>query len=124
MVFNNLAIKKGKVTKDTAQTFAKVLAPYVPHMAEELWEMYGNKNTLAYEPWPDVDESLLQEDTFEYPVSFNGKMRFKIELALDMPKDEVEKTILADERSSKWIGDKQVRKFIFVPKKIINIAIG
>jgi len=124
MVFNNLVIKKGKVTKSTAETFAKVLAPYAPHMAEELWEMYGHTKTLAYEPWPEVDESLLTEDSFEYPVSFNGKMRFKKELPLDMPKDEVEKTILADERSAKWIGDKTVRKFIFVPKKIINIAVG
>ncbi|MCY1721516.1 leucine--tRNA ligase [Prolixibacteraceae bacterium Z1-6] len=124
MVFNNMAIKKGKVTKETAETFTKVLAPYAPHMAEELWSLYGHPETLAYEPWPEVDESLLTEDSYEYPVSFNGKMRFKVELPLDMPKDEVEKTILADERSAKWIGDKSVRKFIFVPKKIINIAIG
>ena len=95
MVFNNLAIKKGKVTKASAQTFAKILAPYAPHMAEELWSMYGNTETLAYEPWPEVDESLLQEDTYEYPVSFNGKMRFKIELPLDMPKDEIEKIVLS-----------------------------
>jgi len=124
MVFNNLAIKKGKVTRSTAETFARILAPYAPHMAEELWAIYGNKNTLAYEQWPEVDESLLAEDTHEYPVSFNGKMRFKIELPLDMSKDEIEKTILADERSEKWMNGKTVRKFIFVPKKIINIAIG
>jgi len=124
MVFNNLAIKKGKVTKQTAETFAKILAPYAPHMGEELWEMYGNKETLAYEPWPVVDESLLTEDSYEYPVSFNGKMRFKIELPLDMPNNEVEKTVLSDPRSAKWIEGKTVRKFIFVPKKIINIAVG
>lgn len=124
MVFNNLAIKKGKVTKTTAETFAKILSPFAPHMGEELWSMYGNKESLAYEPWPEVDESLLKEDTHEYPVSFNGKMRFKIELPLDMPKDEIEKTVLADERAAKWMEGKTVRKFIFVPKKIINIAIG
>jgi len=124
MVFNNLAIKKGKVTKETAETFAKILSPFAPHMGEELWSMYGNKETLAYEPWPKVDERLLQEDTYEYPVSFNGKMRFKIELPLDMSKDEIEKTVLADERAAKWMAGKTVRKFIFVPKKIINVAIG
>ena len=86
MIFNNLAIKKGKVTKDTAETFALILSPYAPHMAEELWSIYGNKETLAYEPWPEVDESLLVENTVEYPVSFNGKMRFKLELPVDMPK--------------------------------------
>ena len=124
MVFNNLAIKKGKVTKQSAETFAKILAPYAPHMAEELWSMYGNKETLAYEAWPQVDQSLLTEDSHEYPVSFNGKMRFKIELPLDMPKDEIEKTVLADERAAKWMEGKTVRKFIFVPKKIINVAVG
>ena len=124
MVFNNLAKKKGKVTKATAETFAKILAPYAPHMAEELWSIYGNKETLAYEEWPEVDESLLQEDTFEYPVSFNGKMRFKLELPIDMAKDEVEKAVLANENAQRWIGDKTVRKFILVPKRIINVVIG
>jgi leucyl-tRNA synthetase len=124
MVFNNLAIKKGKVTKQTAEIFTKILSPFAPHLAEELWSVYGNKQTLAYEPWPQVDKNLLKEDSFEYPVSFNGKMRFKIELPLDMPKDEIEKTILSDERAQKWLEGKKVRKFIFVPKKIINVAVG
>ncbi len=124
MVFNNAAIKKGKVTRETAMTFAKILSPFAPHLGEELWSIYGNKQTLAYEPWPEVDESLLQEDSFEYPVSFNGKMRFKIELPLDMPREEIEKTVLADERAHKWLAGKTIRKFIFVPKKIINVAVG
>ena len=124
MVFNNLAIKKGKVTKVTAKTFAKILAPFAPHMGEELWSLYGNTKTLAYEPWPEVDQHLLVEDTFEYPVSFNGKMRFQIELPIDMPQNEMEQTVLADERSQKWLEGKTVRKFIIVPKKIINVVVG
>ncbi|MCG6186043.1 leucine--tRNA ligase [Maribellus maritimus] len=124
MVFNNLVIKKGKVNKETAETFAKILAPFAPHMAEELWSKYGNSKTLAYESWPAVDESLLKEDSFEYPVSFNGKMRFKIEIALDMPKDEIERAVLADEKAQKWLEGKTVRKFIFVPRKIINVVVG
>jgi leucyl-tRNA synthetase len=124
MVFNNMAIKKGKVTKETAETFAKILAPYAPHMAEELWSLYGNKETLAYEQWPEVNKSLLQENTFEYPVSFNGKTRFLMELAVDLPNSEIEKAVLADERSAKWMEGKTVRKFIIVPKRIINVVIG
>ena len=124
MVFNNLVIKKGKVTKETAETFAKILAPFAPHMAEELWSVYGNENTLAYEVWPWVNESLLQEDVYEYPVSFNGKMRFKLELPLDMPKDEIEKKVLSHELAQKWLAGKTVRKFILVPKKIINVVVG
>jgi leucyl-tRNA synthetase len=82
------------------------------------------QKTLAYEQWPEVDESLLQEDSFEYPVSFNGKMRFKIEIPVDMPKPEIEKAVLADPKAQKWLEGKTVRKFIFVPKKIINVVIG
>jgi leucyl-tRNA synthetase len=124
MVFNNLAIKKGKVTRETAETFAKILAPYAPHLAEELWSVYGNKETLAYETWPEVNQSLLQEDSFEYPVSFNGKTRFLLELPIDMSKDEIEKAVLSDERTAKWMDGKTVRKFILVPKRIINVVIG
>lgn len=124
MVFNNLAIKKGKVTKETAKTFAKILSPFAPHIGEELWSLYGESKTLAYEPWPKVDESLLKEDSYEYPVSFNGKMRFKIEIPLDIPKDEIEKMVLSAEKAQKWLEGKTVRKFIFVPKKIINVVVG
>jgi len=123
MVFNNLAIKKGKVTKESAATFAKILAPFAPHLAEELWSMYGNSATLAYEPWPVANKSLLVENTHEYPVSFNGKMRFKLELPLDMPKDEVEKTVLSHGLAQKWLDGKTPKKVIYVPKKIINVVL-
>ncbi len=124
MVFNNLAYKKGKVTKETAQVYAKILSPYAPHLAEELWQMYGNEKTLAYEAWPVVDKSLLQEDTFEYPVSFNGKTRFMLELAVDLSNAEIENAVLNDERTAKWLDGKTVRKFIIVSKRIINIVVG
>ena len=68
--------------------------------------------------------TLLVENTFEYPVSFNGKVRFKLELPIDMPKGEVEKTVLSDDRSVKWMEGKVVRKFILVPKRIINVVVG
>jgi leucyl-tRNA synthetase len=123
MVFNNLAIKKIKVTRQTAKTFAKILSPFAPHVGEELWSIYGNRYTLAYEPWPEVDESLLQENTFEYPVSFNGKMRFKIELSLTLSREEVEKIIISQENAKRWLDGKLPKKIIFVPGKIINVVI-
>jgi leucyl-tRNA synthetase len=123
MVFNNLCIKKGKATRSTAETFAKILSPYAPHLAEELWNLYGNNQSLAYEPWPVADKSLLVEDTHEYPVSFNGKMRFKLELPLDLPKDEVEKAVLTNELAQKWLDGKTPKKVIYVPKKIINVVL-
>lgn len=123
MVFNNLCIKKGKATKSTAETFAKILSPYAPHLAEELWSLYGNTRSLAYEPWPVADKSLLVEDTHEYPVSFNGKMRFKLELPLDLPTDEVEKAVLTNELAQKWLDGKTPKKVIYVRKKIINVVL-
>ncbi len=123
MVFNNLAIKKGKVTKSSAEIFARILSPFAPHMGEELWSLYGNPNTLAYEPWPEVDESLLKEDTFEYPVSFNGKMRFKLELSVGIAQQEVERIILGHEKSEKWLQGEAPKKVIFVPKRIINVVV-
>ena len=89
MIFMNLATKKGKITLNTALTFTKILSPFAPHLAEEFWNLLGNNNTIAYEPWPSVNEEYLKEDVFEYPVSFNGKMRFKIDFLLDMDKDEI-----------------------------------
>ena len=109
--------------KATAETFARILAPYAPHLAEELWSHYGNKQSLTYEPWPVADQSLLVEDTHEYPVSFNGKMRFKLELPLDISREEVEKTIRTHELSQRWLEGKTPKKVIYVPKKIINVVI-
>ncbi|WP_163718323.1 leucine--tRNA ligase [Mangrovibacterium lignilyticum] len=123
MVFNNLAMKKGKVTKATAEIFAKILAPYAPHLAEELWQLYGNTDTLAYASWPVADTSLLVEDSFEYPVSFNGKVRFKLAMPMDAPKDEIEQSVLAHELAQKWLDGKTPKKVIIVPKKIINVVL-
>jgi len=92
-------------------------------MAEELWQLLGHKKTITYAEYPSYDENYLKQDTKEYPVSFNGKVRFKIELALDMPKEEIEKIILEAEQSQKWLQGKPPRKIIVVPNRIINIVI-
>jgi len=100
-----------------------ILSPFAPHLSEELWQLLGHKASLAYEPWPEVLEEYLKVDIFEYPVSFNGKMRFKIALPSDMPRDEIIKAILADERSAKWIGTTTPSNIIVVPNKIVNVVI-
>ena len=123
MIFLNLAMKKGKVTKDTVNIFAKILSPFAPHLAEELWQQQGHDKTLAYEPWPPVNEEYLKEDTFEYPVSFNGKMRFKIALPVDMEKEEITRIVLADERAKKWLSAGTLSNIIVVPNRIVNIVI-
>jgi leucyl-tRNA synthetase len=123
MIFNNLAMKKGKVGKQTAETFAKILAPYAPHLAEELWQLFGHTETLAYEPWPEFDPAMLVEDVVEYPVSFNGKVRFKIEIPVGTPAAEIEKIALSHEISQKWLEGKTPKKVIVVPNKIVNIVV-
>ena len=123
MVFTNHCYKVGKVTHETAVTFFQLLAPFAPHIAEELWEIYGNKSVLSYQTWPIFDANYLVEDTFEYPVSFNGKARFKITLAVDLPTSEIEKAVLADEHTNKWIEGKTIAKVIIVPNKIVNIVV-
>jgi leucyl-tRNA synthetase len=123
MIFLNLAMKKGKVTKDTVSIFAEILSPFAPHLAEELWQQQGHIKTLAYEPWPDFDEDLLKEDIFEYPVSFNGKLRFKIELPVNMEKEEIIKIVLADERAKKWLATGTLSNIFVVLNRIVNIVI-
>ena len=122
MIFLNLATKKGKVTSETASTFTKILSPFAPHMSEELWRLQGHSKSLAYEPWPEFNEDYLKEDNFDYPVSFNGKMRFNIQLPVSMTKDEIIKIILADERTKKWLGNATPSNIIVVPNRIVNIV--
>ena len=122
MVFNNAAMKKGEVTRDTARTYIKILSPFAPHLGEELWSKAGGTTTLAYEEWPEADERLLVESTFEYPVSFNGRMRFKLELPVTMPPAEVEKSVLQYEKTHKYLEGKNVKKVVVVPRKIINVV--
>jgi leucyl-tRNA synthetase len=122
MIFLNAALKRGKITAGTADTFIRVLSPFAPHLAEELWQQNGHAGTVSCEPWPEADEKYLKEEMFECPVSVNGKMRFKIELPVNMSREEVTERVLADERAKKWIGD-ATPKVIVVPNRIVNIVV-
>jgi leucyl-tRNA synthetase len=123
MIFSNLAIKKGKVNRQTAEAFIRVLGPFAPHLAEEIWSILGNEGSISLAPWPAFDESMLQEDSHEYPVMINGKLRFKIVLPLNMEDGEIKEQVLAHETAQKWTDGKPAKRFIHVPKKIINIVV-
>jgi len=101
-----------------------LIAPYAPHLAEELWSLLGHKDSVVDAKYPEYNEEYLKESNFSYPVSFNGKMRFKIDLPVDMGKEEVEKAVLAAEESQRWLEGKTVRKIIVVPKRIVNVVVG
>ncbi len=99
------------------------LSPYAPHLAEELWEKLGYTDTILKAKFPAVNEEYLKESSFEYPISINGKVRTKMEFALDMPKEDIEKMVLASEIVTKWTEGKPPKKVIVVPGKIVNVVI-
>ena len=100
-----------------------LISSYAPHIAEELWEQLGHTDGVTYQDFPSFDASHLVERSHLYPVSFNGKMRFKVEYPLDMDRTEIEKQILAHEKSVHYLDGKSPKKVIIVPKKIINIVV-
>lgn len=124
MIFTNLCIKKGRVSFETAEKFACVLSPFAPHLAEELWEVYGKQPSICQQIFPVANETYLYEDSFDYPVSFNGKLRFKLTLPLTSLAEDAEKAVKENPQSGKWIEGKQIKKIVFVPGKIINVVVA
>ena len=105
------------------QDLVVLIAPFAPHIAEELWHALGNSGTVCDAKWPEYDEKYLKEDEVKMMVSFNGKVRFPMNFPVNTPKDDVEKAVLADERTGKYLGGKNIIKVIVVPNRIINIVI-
>ena len=99
-----------------------LISPYAPHIAEELWEKLGNTESISTAPFPIFEPQYLVESSKNYPVSFNGKMRFTMELPLDMTKDDIEKVVLAHQKTQAQLAGRVPKKIIIVPGKIINIV--
>jgi leucyl-tRNA synthetase len=104
------------------EPLAILVSPYAPHIAEELWSLLGNTDSIATVPFPTLDEKHLVESDKEYPVSFNGKMRFTMVLPLDLTKEQIEEIVMKDERTIKQLEGKTPNKVIIVPGKIINLV--
>ena len=100
-----------------------LIAPFAPHIAEELWHAMGGQGSVCDASWPAYDEKYLKEDEVKMMVSFNGKVRFPMNFAANTPKEDVEKAVLADERTAKYLGGKNIVKVIVVPNRIINIVV-
>jgi len=109
--------------REILEPLAVMISPYAPHIAEELWHQLGHSASVTKALFPKLEEKYLKEDTITYPVSFNGKMRFKIDLPADISKEDAEKKVLNHEKSAKWLEGKTPRKVIFVPRKIINVVV-
>ena len=125
MVFVNEASKWDSRPRAVLAEFLNLLNPFAPHLAEDLAARLGEVNggTLAYQPWPEHDEALLVEDTIEFPVQVNGKLRGHIIISPDTPREEIEKLALACEKAQQFLAEKEVKKIIVVPNKLVNIAV-
>lgn len=111
-------------SREVLEPLAVVLAPFAPHVSEELWHnALGHDTTVCDARWPEWNEEYLRESSVNYAVSFNGKARFNISVPADMSKEEVEKTALGNEQAAKWLNGKTIVKVIVVPGKIVNVVV-
>ena len=129
MVFVNDAITWETKPASVLREFLILLAPFAPHLAEELWDKLNSSlvtrhSSLAYAPWPKFDPALLVEDTLEIPVQVNGKLRVVIRVPADADNAAVEAAARASEKVQQFIVGKMIRKVIVVPKKLVNIVVG
>ena len=109
--------------REILESFAIIISPYAPHIIEELWKKLGHSESISNAKFPKFEASYLAEENHSYPVSFNGKMRFKIELPTTLSKEEIEAEVMGHELAQKWLEGKQPKKVIVVPKKIVNVVI-
>ena len=119
---NELAQQKC-TSREVLEQLVVLLAPFTPHMAEELWHSLGHDTTVCDAPWPKFDESYLKEDSVTLSVSFNGKTRFTLDFAADATKEQIQEAALGSEQAQKYLEGKQVVKVIVVPGRIVNIVI-
>lgn len=123
MVFINDCYKAEVIPTEYAEGFVKMLAPIAPHLAEELWEVLGHTDSIAYEPWPTFDESKLEDDEIEVVVQVNGKVRSKVKVAKDATKQLLEQIAQEDEKVKEFTEGKQIVKVIAIPGKLVNIVV-
>ena len=118
---NELSAQKC-TSREVLEPLAILIAPYAPHIAEELWSKLGHTESISEAGFPVFEEKHLVESAKNYPISFNGKMKFTLELPLDMSKDEIEKTVMAHEKTQMYLDGRTPKKVIVVPGKIVNIV--
>lgn len=123
MEFTNEISGQDPRPKSVLEPFIKLLSPFAPHLAEEAWELLGHSETLAYEPWPEFDESKIVEDEIEIPVQVNGKLRAKVKIPTGADKDTMQKTAEADETVQSQLAGKNVVKVIAVPGRMVNFVV-
>jgi len=130
VLFNELANFKPETDGERTAAFeaaclgVQMIAPFAPHLGEECWELLGRSSLLARAPWPSHDEALITEDEFELVVQINGKVRDRLMVPTGAAEDRVRELVLASPKTVAFIGDKQVRKFIYIPGRLANVVVG
>ena len=119
---NELTAQKCR-SKEILEPLLIVLSPFAPHICEEIWQQIGNTESIIFSSFPQYIESYLQDNTKIYPVSINGKLKYKIELSTDLTKQEIEKAILSDENFIKKLDGNNPKRVIIIPGKIINFVV-
>ena len=123
MILVNEMEKEEEIPVDDFKILVLLLSPFAPHMAEELWQMLGNKKTITYEPWPKYDESLLKEEEIELVVQVNGKVRDKIKVLADITEDEAKSKALESEKIQKWLDGRAPKKVIYIKGKLVSVVV-
>jgi len=124
MEFINLAQKhKEEVGKEVIEKFLILLSPFAPHLTEELWQRLGRKSSITLEKWPEPNPEFLKEETIALIIQVNGKVRDKIKVKSDISEKEAKELAISQEKIKNWIGDKEIKKVVFIPGKLINIVI-
>ena len=109
-------------SREVLEPLCILVAPFAPHIAEELWEKLGHTDSVCFAKYPVHEEKFLVEDSKTYPISFNGKKRYTLDLDLSLSKDEIEQIVMNDERTQKQLQGRTPKKVIIVPGKIVNIV--
>jgi leucyl-tRNA synthetase len=109
--------------REILEPLAVLIAPFAPHISEELWEKLGHTTSITSASWPEFKEEFLKDDAFDYPVSFNGKTRYFLPLPVEMSQQEVEQSVRSNENTAKYLEGKEIKKIIVVPKRIVNVVV-
>ena len=121
MLFNDIS-KLPQVSRATFETFLKLLHPFAPHITDEIWQQHGQAGFLLQQPWPQPDAALLQDDSVELGVQVNGKVRERITVPANAPREEVEKLALASAKVQRSLEGMQIKKIIVVPGRMVSIV--
>ena len=119
---NELTTLKSR-NKQILEKIVILLAPFAPHISEELWHELGKDSTVCDAQWPAWNEEYLKEDVVTYAISFNGKARYNLEIPAETSREEIEKIVLNHESSQRWLDGKTPKKIIVVPNKIVNVVV-